>query len=254
MIDFKKLDDTNIYRFEIKEKLQKESIEDIYKLLNQKAEAGEKIKLLGIIHKMPEFNVSDLGDFVKIKSKGMEVIEKYAVLSEANWLTTIIPAANLITPGTDVKHFELDEEEKALAWLAYNEVEKKEAQSNLSPTIIKQEAPNVYSFTLSSGKIDETVLTVLYQTLTNAAVNGKIRLLADVSQFNGFDELSTLFKGIKTDLAAIGHVEKFAMISKKEWLDKLLSAGDFLIPGIDMKAFQQDQRSQAIEWLKGNEN
>lgn len=121
MIEFKKMEDKDIYIFNIIGDIDEKGVHDFYELLSKKALEHKKIKVLGIINEMPGFeSFKALSETVKMKFKAIKVIDRYAVLSDKHWIETILPIGNFFSPGVTVKHFSMNNKDEAVSWLEEN--------------------------------------------------------------------------------------------------------------------------------------
>lgn len=244
MIHLNKLDTKNIYTFSIEGKIDEKSAKEFYALLESKALKHEKMKLLGSIREFPSFEcLKAFTATMSMKAAALKNIEKYAILSDRSWIDVFAPVGNFLTPGIPMKKFSLLEIEDAIEWL---EKEKPET----SPMLVGQiEGTDIHTFTIN-GKMDELGMSAIYNILKNKTGDSKIKLLAIIEDFDGFDNVKTLFQGLKVDLAAIGNIEKYAMVTDKKWIKKMEKVGDFLTPGMPMKVFPLSETAKAVAWLK----
>jgi hypothetical protein len=251
MIHFEKIEGTDIYEFYIDGDIDKESVGDFYKLLELKSEDRQKMKLLGTINEFPGFkDFKAFSSTLKMKVKAIGNINKCALLSDKDWVETVLPIGDFVTPGIPVKHFNLDEKAKAIAWLEKDEIKTYSEEEYLSKMDLQKiKGTNIYSFTLD-GKIDEGGMTALYNILKDKSRNGKINLLAIYKDFDGFDSFKAFIEGIKLDFAAIGNIEKYAILTDKKWVKTLAEVESKILPGITMKGFSLDEEDKALAWLK----
>jgi len=251
MIHLEKIEGTDIYEFSIDGDIDKESVEDFYKLLELKSEQHQKMKLLGIIQEFPGFkDFKAFCETIKMKIKAIRNIGKYAVLSDRNWIEVVLPIGNFVTPGIPIKHFDLDKRDKAIAWLEKDEIKTYSEEEYLSKMDLQKiKGTNIYSFTLG-GNIDEGGMTALYNILKDKSRKDKINLLAIYKDFDGFDSFKAFIEGIKLDFAAIGNIEKYAILTDKKWVRTLAEAEGKILPGITMKGFSLDEKDEALAWLK----
>ncbi len=250
MIHLNKIEGTDIFEFSIKGDIDKESIENFYKLLELKAENNQKIKLLGTILEFPEFeNFSSFTETLKMKKKAIETLSRYAILSDKDWLENLLPFGNFLTPRIQMKHFGVDEREEAIAWLKKDEDKsypEKEYLSKMNIEIIR--GTNIYSFSVN-GKIDEGGMSALYNILKDKSRNGKIKLLAFYKNFDGFDSFKAFTEGLKVDFAGIGNIEKFAIVTDKNWVKNIAEIESKILPGISIKTFAENEEEKALTWL-----
>jgi len=244
MIHLNKLDEKDIYTFSIEGKIDEESAKEFYALLEVKALQNEKIKLLGSIREFPSFeSLKAFTATMSMKASALKNIEKYAILSDRSWIEVFAPVGNFLTPGIPMKKFSLLEMDDAIEWL-----EKEEPET--SPMLVsKIEGTDIHTFTVD-GKMDELGMSTVYSILKNKTSDSKIKLMAIIEDFDGFDNVKTLFQGLKVDLAAIGNIEKYAIATDKKWVQKMGPVGDFLTPGMPMKVFPLSEKDNAVAWLK----
>ena len=253
MLKLEKIEGTDIFEFSIDGDIDKESVEEFYKLLELKAEQHQKMKLLGTINEFPGFkDFKTFSSTLKMKVKAVRNIGKYAILSDKEWIETLLPTGNFLTPGIPMKQFDLDERKKAIAWLEKDDVKTYKEDEYLSKLDIKNiKGTNIYSFTID-GKIDEGGMTALYNILKNKKHEGKINLLATYKDFDGFDSFRAFTEGLKVDFGALGNVEKYAIVTDRKWVHKLAEIESKILSGISMKGFALDEADKALEWIKSN--
>lgn len=251
MIKLNKIEGTDIFEFAIEGNVDKEGVENFYKLLEIKAAEHQKIKLLGTIQEFPGFeDFGALWGTVKMKAKAIANLDKFAVLSGKQLLETILPIGNFLTPGIPMKHFDLAEREQAVAWLKKDEVKTVPEEEYLSKmNVEKIKGSNIYTFTLN-GKIDEGGMTALYNILKDKTREGKTNLLAYIEHFDGFDSFKALTEGLKVDYASFGNIDKFAIVSDKKWINNIAEIESKILPGISMKGFAKDEENKAMAWLQ----
>lgn len=254
MINLKKLEGTDIFEFTIEGDIDKTSVEDFYNLLQVKSEQNEKVKLLGTVHKFPGFeDFKSFSSTLNMKAKAVRNLSKYAILSDRDWVETIMPVGDFITPGIPLKQFDLDERDEAIEWLKKEEdttVSQEEYLSNMD--VGRIENTQIYHFTVD-GKIDEAGITAIYNILKDNDRQGKINLLGYFRDFDGFENVKSFMKGLKVDLAVFGNLDKFAIITDKKWVSTVAEIESKIIPGITMKGFRENEEDQAIDWLKTRE-
>lgn len=240
----------NSYEFTIEGELSEQLMDDFYQLLIETGERHEKINLLAIVESWPSFHsFQNFGKLAKVKSKSLGKIEKYAIVSDRKWVDALFPMANFFSFSMELKHFSKDEYQVAKDWLT--SIEKKEVNADEYFTevdIERIEGTRIYQFTID-GKIDEAALHVIYRIIEDLPKGEKIRLLSIIKDFEGLDSLKTLIKGIYLDLKAIGKIDKYAIVADDDW-ENWIKVGNFLTPGLEIKAFEEDEKDDAIDWLK----
>jgi len=118
MIHLESLPQENLYLFKITGDIDETNVEFFTKTLTDLASKNKKIKLIGEIHSMPGFeSFKAFFETMKMKSVALSVIEKYVVLTDADWIGDMVSIGNFLTPGIAIKHFDLGERNKAVNWL-----------------------------------------------------------------------------------------------------------------------------------------
>lgn len=79
------------------------------------------------------------------------------------------------------------------------------------------------------------------------------KMLYEIGEF-GFPSLGALgvqFSRLPALFRLIGKFDKAAVVTDKKWLQRAGEIEGLLIPGLEIKAFDRDQRSEAEAWLAG---
>lgn len=251
MITIDKIEGKDIYQFKVEENVTKEDAEKFYSFLKEGTQDGQKLRILGIVNDFPGLkDLKAFGATAKMKVKAIKGIQKYAVLSDRDWAETLLPVGNFLSPGIPMKHFDLDEKDEAIAWLENDRYKAYSEEEYLSGMDIEHiKGTNIYSFKID-GEIDEAGMTALYSILKDKSGEGKINLLATFTDFDGFENFDSFVEGLKVDFAAFGNIGKYALVSEKKWIKTLAPVGNFLSPGIAMKAFDMKDMQKAIAWLE----
>ncbi len=249
MFNLHQIEGTQIYAFTVEGELNTRDLEDFYYLLDRKLEEKEKIKLLAEFKEFPGFDsFKAFSETFKLKFKALTNIEKYAVVSDAGWIKAFTPLGNLLTPRIPIKHFAAKEKDQAITWLnkSYHKTfTEEEYLTQLD--FEKLDNSNIYKFTID-GKIDQGAIEALYGIIKNK--EEKVNLLAVFKNFDGFDSFKTFLKSIKVDFESISQVNKYAVVSDKKWIERILSLEDKIFQSVDLKYFPLEKETEAIKWLK----
>jgi len=117
----------------------------------------------------------------------------------------------------------------------------------------KIEGTNIYTFKIA-GEIDSKGIEDMMLLLEIKADEGEqIKMLGEVNEFPTFEDFKSFTETIKMEFKALKGVEKYAIISNKKWIEKILPIGNFFTPNMPIKYFGMNQRKEAIEWLKSDE-
>ena len=116
--------------------------------------------------------------------------------------------------------------------------------------LTKIENTNIYEFK-SSGRLTEQDAKNLTQSFKEFKKNKqKIKLLGIIEETPLPKNFSTLDDLVKLKTSAISVLEKYAIISHKEWVDNFITIGNFFTPGLPIKSFKTEDREEAINWLQ----
>ncbi|WP_276391764.1 STAS/SEC14 domain-containing protein [Eudoraea chungangensis] len=247
-MDLIKIENKNIYEFHASEKLKAEDANRLMRSFKEFKENGEKINLLGVIKKLsiPD-DFSSFDDILKMKIYSLGVIKKYAILSNKNWLNTMVPAANFFTPNIPIKTFEMHERDKAIAWLEDMEIKTYSPEEYLAEIEIEELRNGVYEVEFTEDKLSHAAVSALYDLFNKKSE--KINLLLILRSFPSIENLKTLVKGIEVDLKAIGKVGKYGIVTDEKWLDRISDVLDFMTPGMDVRVYKISAIEEAREWI-----
>lgn len=239
----------NSYEFEISEVIENELIEDFEQLLKETGERHEKINLLAHINDFPSFKkFTAWSALSKVKFSAWQKVNRYALVSDEKWVERLFPLAQFISLGITIKLFHKSEYKEAVAWVTEELKPNIKSEDYFSEVEIEQiRGTNIYCLTID-GKIDEVATQVLYQIIEELPKGKKIRLMAEIKDFEGIDKLSTYLKGLYLDLKFIGKIDKYAIVADDDW-ESWIKVADFLTPGLEIKAFEEDEREAALRWL-----
>jgi len=251
MFEINKIENSDLYKYIIEGRIDGDSISRFIDFFERLDREHKTIKLLGVIHDYP-----GLRDFrtilpsFRLKFKAIRAIEKYAVVSNKSWIEVLMPIANMLTPGTPIKHFHLDEQEKAMDWLAADETnDTYSADKYLTHMDVNHiKDTNIYTFKVTD-RIDEAGIAAFYQILRDNK-NERIRLLGEIDEIPGMQNFKTFIDAIGLDLRLIGKIEKYAIVSDIKWVRNVAQVENVITPRMQMQAFATDEKEAALEWLK----
>ncbi len=254
-MELKKIENTNIYEFRSNDRLTEEEAKKLSQSFEEFKRNGEKISLLGIIEKIPlpkDFSILD--DLIKLKISSINVIEKYAVLSDKEWLENLVPVANFFTPGLPIRTFELNQRNEAINWLNEKSIKEYSPEDYLSNIDIKKIGANAFEIHIPHKKINHAAMSAMYNVMGSQENNEKLNILIVFESFPSFDSFKAMVEGIKVDFKAIGRIDKYAIVSDAKWTETYTKIGDFITPGMDMKFFAMEELKIARRWAFNREN
>ena len=103
-----------------------------------------------------------------------------------------------------------------------------------------------------SGKLNAEEMRVALDELVNKSKNienGK--MLYEVIDFHlpSLSAIGIEFSRLPSMLGLMKKFERAAVLTDKAWLQKASELEGFLIPGLEIKAFNRDQKADAEAWL-----
>ncbi len=248
-MELKKIENTNIYEFKSSGRLSEQDAKKLSQSFAEFKKNGEKIKLLGIIEKTPfPIDFSSLDDLLRLKINSISVVEKYAIVSDKEWIENLVPIANYFTPGLPIKTFEIEDRDKAIDWLKEKDVKEYSPEDYLSTIDIKKIYSNSYEINIPHKKINHAAMSAIYNIINDTEKNEKLNILVVFESFPSFDSFKSIVEGIKIDLKAMGKIKKYTIVSDAKWIETYTKIGDFLTPGLDMKFFPLAKLEDARSW------
>lgn len=247
-MELKQIKDDNIYQFIIEDKLNEKEVKSFYQDLQKAMQKNDGLKLLAVVKDFPAFqNFKTLGETLTIKKEVISAIEKYAIVSDKNWVEALLPVSKIATPGIPIKHFPLEKTDDAVRWLEAQQLKEETEDNGLS--IERKEGTNIYEMIID-GQFDEVSMTAYYNLMKGIDKKDSIKLLIKYQNFDGFDKLKSLITGTKGDLNALLKVDKIAILTDEKWLKQVNNIVDLISPGIDIKSFALFEEKDAFLWLK----
>lgn len=245
-----KIENTNIYEFKTSGKLTEKDAKNLTLSFEEFKRNGEKIKLLGTIEDFPSLeSFSTLDDLLKLKMSSLKVVEKYAILSDKDWIENFVPVGNFFTPGLPVRAFELDDRKEAINWLKEEKVKEYKLEDYSSNINVKKIAFNTYEVNIEHKKINHAAMAALYDLFNNKKDGEKINVLTTFNSLPSIDSFKTIVEGLKIDFKAIGNIKKYAIVTDSKYIETYTKIGDFITPGLDMKFFHKAEIEDARNWV-----
>jgi hypothetical protein len=107
-----------------------------------------------------------------------------------------------------------------------------------------------------SGRLDSDEMKTALDDLidqSDAIENGK--MLYDIIDFNmpSMNAIAIELSRMPELFGLIKKYSKVAVLSDTNWIKKASELEGMLIPGLDIKAFDREQREQAEKWLESEE-
>lgn len=100
------------------------------------------------------------------------------------------------------------------------------------------------------GPVDETGLQrLLSEVETRKNMHGKVRILIVFERMGGWDSFRAFWSNLRGKAQLWNAVEKYAIVTDKEWIDRLADMADWVAPQMDIETFRLAQRTEAEAWL-----
>jgi len=103
-----------------------------------------------------------------------------------------------------------------------------------------------------SGKLGtEKMKTALDELVSKSAKIEHGTILYDVIDFHipSLGAIAVEFSRLPSMFALINKFDRAAVLADKAWLKKICELEGLLYPGLEIKAFNRDQRAEAEDWL-----
>lgn len=119
-------------------------------------------------------------------------------------------------------------------------------------TVFPLSQENMLGFTLD-GEIDDKGIN-LFMTAVEAKTltHGKIRLLGNLKNIGGFDSFRTFWDTLRAKRHLWEKIEKYALLSDSDLLQKAIDNLDWLAGSTEIKTFRLSEGEVAHEWLKAD--
>lgn len=119
-------DQPHVFGFEIDGHAGKVELDAVSVYFLKALDGKDKVRFLGRIRDLSGFQIGGLisGDYFAMKREALARLERYAVVGGPAWLRTLL---NTLSPmfKAEIRHFELDDEDAAWAWLGARPVSEK---------------------------------------------------------------------------------------------------------------------------------
>lgn len=116
---------------------------------------------------------------------------------------------------------------------------------------ITKSAPNRLDLELQGKITTEDMQEILdeFITLSKEMEHGKILYTIYDFDFPSMDAIMVKLSRLPELLGLLKRFDRMAIVTNKTWLQKAAEFEGFLIPGLEIKAFDLDEKAQAQAWL-----
>jgi len=234
-------------------KITAEDIEKAWEATRETLKDNERVSFFAEITEnlgfTPEGLIKDMTEGVKNFGK----LSKYyraAVVTDKGWLGALVRVEGLVFSSIDFRVFEPAERDKAFAWASETPLPlPKPEEPAKSIHFLQTTNPNVFAYEVNGRVRSMDVKAVVNEFKPYLEKEGKVNVLAKLSDFNGFD----LFAMIEDDLVklkfkSLSKVDKYAVIGPKPWMRNLLELF-YPLTSVKLRVFDKDEEAAAWEWV-----
>jgi hypothetical protein len=239
----------NVQQIKISGKVQSADMPHVIDLAETIAKGGKKDNLVFDIENVNAFDWSVLGEELSHLPTMMRMLtqlDRIAVIADQSWLRTAARIESALLPGVTYEVFSRDKAEQARAW-AKGEIDSPHADA---VRLVDVGESSIVAFELD-GRIDEDNAAMMIKDARLALEKtGARRMMARIKNWHGFDP-SLLASGdiAKSKMEFIKRLDRYAIVGGPEWMDSLAETMSPAVD-IDIKGFDLDEESEALEWLK----
>jgi hypothetical protein len=237
----------------ISDKLTADDIEKTWKAANEALKTNERISFFAEITDTVGFTPEGLiKDFTEgIKNFGS--LSKYyraAVVTDKGWLGALARVEGLVFSSIDVRVFEPSDRDKAFAWASETpEPLPKQEEPAAAIHFLQTTSPNVFAYEVNGRVHAKDVKAAVKEFKPYLERDGKVNVLAKLSDFNGFDLFAMMEDDlVKLKFKSLSKVDKYAVIGPKPWMRNLL---ELFYPwtSIKLRVFDIGEEAAAWEWV-----
>ncbi|MEM6395523.1 MAG: STAS/SEC14 domain-containing protein [Bacteroidota bacterium] len=245
MITIFPLSEPNMLGFTIDGQIDDEGLQRFLLAIEAKVTTHGKVRLLGNIKNLGGWNnFKTLWSKRQMKTEYWDHIEKYAVLTDSDILSSITGSVDWFTSGLLIKSFPLSAGEEAHQWLA-------EPMPEEPPPALRQiELANTRLLGLAIvGKLTDKDYELLDMLIEDQRRDhGKARIYLEIVDLEGIS-FRAIWQDLKTTVKHYSHIERIAIVGDQGWLKATIKVSDLMTPGLDMQAFPTEDRQRAMNWL-----
>ena len=247
MITIQKDHDSSILTFVVDGELEQSDVDQVFNDIQAQAQNGN-VRLLGEIKRIAGLDLDGVKGFFSTMRDKLSLIgdiDRYAIVTNLDWMSTIAPVSDVLTPGLPIRVFAEAEKQRAIDWL--NESADEVHRASIRP-IALPDHPQVLGYAVN-GKVTSEDYQIISQQLEQAArPSEKLTIYLELLNLEGGTP-AALWEDIKNGLEHGSDIDKVALLGSKDWVENLTKAGDFVTPGIDMEFFELGRKQEALDWL-----
>lgn len=120
MIEIIPFDEPNIIGFRLDGKIDDESYDQAVAEIQQALDNNDNISIYAEVEKFGGMSIEKFFDNFKVKFgflKELDKFEKEAIVSDKQWLESMIKLSDKLFPSVEVRYFSFENKDDALAWI-----------------------------------------------------------------------------------------------------------------------------------------
>lgn len=106
-----------IIGLDINGRIEAKDIQRVIPSLEKKLRQKERLRIYVEVHNWSGISLGAFIQNLKFSLQHYQDFEKKAIVSDRQWLESLAAISNTLFPSIEVKHFTLDEKDKALEWI-----------------------------------------------------------------------------------------------------------------------------------------
>ncbi len=239
----------NVHQIKVTGKLKSEDMPPVIELAGTIDKESDKASLVFNIENVHDFEWSAVGEELKhlpLMLRVLTKLDRIAVIADQAWMRTGARIESALLPGVTYEVFSRDKAEHARAW-AKGEIDRPHADA---VRLIDVGDSSIVAFELD-GRIDEdNAATMIKDARLALEKTGARRMMARIKNWHGFDpSLLASGKIAKAKMDFIKLLDRYAIVGGPGWMRPLAETISPAVD-IDIKGFDLDEESEALEWLK----
>ena len=173
-----------------------------------------------------------------------------AVVTNKGWLGALARAEGLVFSSIDVRVFKPEEREKALAWASETPAPLPKPE-DLPPSVhfLQTTSDKVFAYEVNGRVREKDIEAIAAQLKPYFEREGKINVLARMTNYKGFDLLAALNDDlVRLKYKAFSKVDKYAVVGASNWMRNFLELVSPIF-GMKVKVFEASEEHAAWEWV-----
>ena len=106
-----------IVGLEIDGSIDSEDIDRLAEMMEKRFSQGERLRIYAEVTNWSGMSLAAFIKDLRFSLKHLQDFEKEAIVSDSKWLEALAALGNTLFSGIEVKHFTLNEKDKALEWV-----------------------------------------------------------------------------------------------------------------------------------------